>query len=270
VVIADQRVLTNAHNLHDRTTEVTFADGRAAQGEVCGADTDGDLVVLTTDTTGATAAEWSGNVPTAGAVVFAAARSAWGLRVTFGLVSGVDQQFRGPDGRRITAGVEHTAPLARGSSGGPLVDAEGRLLGINTHRLGDGFYLARPADAALRERVDQLVAGRSPTHRRLGIAVAPTAMARRMRRAVGLAERDGLLVRAVEDGSPAAGASIAIGDLVVSANGRDVRSADDLWAVLDEPGTAAVVELGILRGVDELTVPVALGPDPSTTEPGPS
>ena len=193
IVLADGQVLTNAHNLRDRTTEVTFPDGRTAQGEVLGTDPEGDLAVLAVDTSGAAPAEWATNEAALGQVVFAAARGRHGLRVSFGLVSGTGRSFRGPRGRRIAGSVEHTAPLARGSSGGPLVDAEGRLLGINTRRLGDGFYLAMPADAALRERVGQLAAGESPVRRRLGIAVAPPFVARRLRRAVGLPERDGLL-----------------------------------------------------------------------------
>ena len=268
VVIADGRVLTNAHNLRDRTTQVTFADGRTAQAEVLGADPDGDLVVVEVDTSGATPVEWSTEVPTAGRVVFAAARGRHGLRVTFGVVSGVDREFRGPRGRRIAGGVEHTAQLARGSSGGPLVDAEGRLQGINTHRLGDGFYLALLADATLRERVDQLAAGQSPTHRRLGVSIVPAHVARRLRRAVGLPERDGLLVRGVEDGSPAAAAGITTGDLIVSASGRDVGTADDLWAVLDGPGTADAIDLGIVRGADELTVRVTFEAGTAATEEG--
>ena len=268
VVIADGQVLTNAHNLRDRTTQITFADGRTAQAEVLGADPDGDLVVVGVDTSGATPAEWSTEAPAAGQVVFAAARGRQGLRVTFGVVSGDDREFRGPRGRRITGGVEHTAPLARGSSGGPLVDAEGRLQGINTHRLGDGFYLAIPADATLREQVDQLAAGQSPTHRRLGVAIAPAHVARRLRRAVGLPERDGLLVRGVEDGSPAAAAGITTGDLIVSAGGRGVGTADDLWAVLDGLGTADGVDLGIVRGADELTVRVTFEAGTAATEEG--
>jgi serine protease Do len=184
--------------------------------------------------------------------------------VTFGVVSGVGRDFRGPGRRRIIGSVKHTAPLARGSSGGPLADAEGRLLALNTHRLGDGFYLAIPADAALRERVDQLAAGESPTHRRLGIAVAPAFVARRLRRAVGLPERDGLLVRGVEDGSPAAAAGVSGGDLIVSADGNDVRTADDLWTVLDSAGDT--VELGIVRGADELTVRVSFAADATVEE----
>ena len=204
IVLADGQVLTNAHNLRDRTTEVTFPDGRTAQGEVLGTDPEGDLAVLAVDTSGATPPEWATSEAALGQVVFAAARGRHGLRVSFGLVSGTGRSFRGPRGRRIAGSVEHTAPLARGSSGGPLVDAEGRLLGINTRRLGDGFYLAMPADAALRERVDQLAAGESPVRRRLGIAVAPPFVARRLRRAVGLPERDGLL-RAGRGGGLAGG-----------------------------------------------------------------
>ena len=107
-----------------------------------------------------------------------------------------------------TGSVEHTAPLAPGSSGGALLDAPGRLLGINTNRLGEGFYLALPADDALRDRIDALGRGESTERPRLGIAVAPQHVARRLRRSVGLPERDGLLVRGVEDGSPAAAAGI--------------------------------------------------------------
>jgi S1-C subfamily serine protease len=269
VVIADGQVLTNAHNLRDRTTQITFADGRTAQAEVLGADPDGDLVVLAVDTSGATAAEWSTDAAVAaGQIVFAAARGRQGLRVTFGVVSGVDREFRGPRGRRIGGGVEHTAPLARGSSGGPLADAEGRLLGLNTHRLGDGFYLAVAADATLRERVDQLAAGTSPSHRRLGVTIAPAHVARRLRRAVGLPERDGLLVRGVEDGSPAAAAGVAMGDLIVTADGRDVGSADDLWAVLDGLGNADAVDLGVVRGAEELTVRVTFEAGAAATEEG--
>jgi serine protease Do len=259
IVLADGLVLTNAHNLRDRTTQVSFPDGRTAQGEVRGGDPEGDLVVLAVDTAGAAAAEWSDGAAALGQVVFAAARGRHGLRVTFGLVSGIGRSFRGPRGRRIASSIEHTAPLARGSSGGPLVDGEGRLIGLNTRRLGEGFYLAIPADAALRERIDRLAAGESPVRRRLGIAVAPPFVARRLRRAVGLPERDGLLVRGVEEGSPAAAAGLTIGDLVVSANGRELHSPDDLWAVLDglEGDT---VTLGIVRGAEELTVTVAFPP----------
>src|SRR6516165_8875120 len=112
VVIAAGQVLTCAHNLRDRTTSVTFADGRTEQASVRGVDADGDLVVLDVPTGDAPAVEWSPDAAALGQAVFAVGRRD-GLRVTFGLISGTDRTFRGPRGRRITASLEHTAPLAR-------------------------------------------------------------------------------------------------------------------------------------------------------------
>ena len=255
LVIADGRVLTCAHNLRDRTTQVTFADGRAAQATVLGADIEGDLAVLDVDTAGAPAIEWAPSPPTDGQVVFGAARGR-AFRVTFGLVSATERTFRGPRGRRIAGSVEHTAPLARGSTGGALADAEGRVLGVNTLRLGDRFALAQPATDALRARVDRLAAGETPTRRRLGVALAPAHVARRLRASVGLPERDGLLVRGVEDGSPAAAAGIEAGDLLVSAAGRDLHSADDLFEVLEASADAATLTIATVRGAEDRTAEV--------------
>jgi S1-C subfamily serine protease len=258
VVVAPGLVLTNAHNLADRTTLVTFADGRAVQGAVAGADIDGDLAVLQVDTEGVAPLEWSTDSPLPGDVVFAvAATAAGGSRVTFGIVSGGGRAFRGPRGRLVTDAVEHTALLAPGSSGSPLVDADGRLAGINTNRLGDGFYLAVPAGAELRRRVDALARGEEPQTVRLGVGLAPAYVAARMRRAVGLPPRDGLLVRAVEEGSPAARAGLAVGDLLVAIGGDEVGSIDDLFAAVAAVPAEGTLSLRVVRGVDELDVAVS-------------
>lgn len=263
VVVGPNRVLTNAHNLRDRTTQVTFADGRAEQGRVVGADPDHDLVVLDVDTADAPALAWSDRTLTEGDPVFAAGRGRGGHRVTFGLVSATDRRFRGPRGRRVGGALEHTAPLARGSSGGPLLDADGKLVGINTHRLGEGFYLALPADAEVRARVDQLSAGQHLGGRRLGVAVVPAAESARLRRRVGLAPHDGLLVSGVVDGSPAAEAGLGEGDLVVAVGGTAVTTVDDVWDALDAAG--AEVEIEVLRGTESRTITVSYA-EPTATD----
>ncbi len=264
VVIADGKVLTNAHNVRGDEVTVTFADGRSTRGRLAGIDVDGDLAVIDVDTAGAPALEWGdGSAAAPGTVVFgASATQGAGARVTFGTVSAVARAFRGPGGRRIAGSVEHTAPLAPGSSGGPIVDAEGRLLGLNTNRLGEGFYLALPADEALRRRVDDLSRGESARRPRLGVAVAPAHVARRLRRSVGLPERDGLLVRGVEDGSPAARAGIQEGDLITSAAGREVTDADQLFEALASAGDS--FEVRLVRGAEERTV--AIGGTAATGE----
>jgi serine protease Do len=259
VVIGPGKVLTNAHNLRGDEVTVTFADGRRTRGTVAGFDGEGDLAVIDVDTAGAAALEWGdGAGLSVGTAVFGAGASHdGGTRITFGLVSAIARAFRGPGGRRIDGSVEHTAPLAPGSSGGALVGADGRLVGLNTNRIGEGFYLALPADEGLRTRVDALARGESPKRARLGVAVAPSNVARRMRRSVGLPERDGVLVRGVEEGSLAAGAGIEAGDLIVEAGGRPIEAADDLLGALD--ALELPFDIKLVRGTEERTVRVGGG-----------
>ena len=262
IVVAEGRVLTNAHNVRGDQVTVTFADGRTAEGSVAGQDIDGDLAVIEVDTGDAPALEWADGASAAiGTPVFALANPGGrGLRVTVGFVSGVDRAFRGPRGHRITGSLEHTAPLLPGSSGGPVVDAEGRLLGINTNRLGDGFYLAIPADETLRAQADTLARGESAASPQLGVALAPRRVARRLRRAVGLPDIDGLLIQHVVEDSPAARAGLSSGDLIVAAAGRPVGGVDDLFDAL-QGARGGTLELRVVRGTDERTVQVVFTPE---------
>jgi S1-C subfamily serine protease len=259
IVLGEGKVLTNAHNVRGDKVTVTFADGRDAEGNVAGHDIDGDLAVISVDTGGVPVLPWAdGAAAEIGMPVFALANPGGrGLRVTFGFVSGVERAFRGPRGRRITGSLEHTAPLLPGSSGGPVLTSAGQLLGINTNRLGEGFYLAIPADATLRGRVDALASGESAQSPRLGVVIAPNHVARRLRRAVGLPENDGLLIRDVEEDSPAGRAGIAQGDLIVAAAGHPVRTPDDLFDALQAAG-GGTIALTIIRGADERAVQVTL------------
>ncbi len=261
IVLGDGRVLTNAHNVRGDQVTVTFADERTAEGTVAGHDVDGDLAVIEVDTAGAAALPWASAGAELGQAVFALSNPGGrGLRVTFGFVSGIERTFRGPRGRRITGSLEHTAPLLPGSSGGPVLNADGQLLGINTNRLGEGFYLAIPADDALRGRVDALGRGESAAPPpRLGVALAPGHVARRLRRSVGLPEIDGVLIRGVEEDSPAARAELAQGDLIVTAAGRPVRDPDDLFDALQTAAAADSIQLTVVRGTDERTIEVRFG-----------
>jgi serine protease Do len=260
IVLGEGRVLTNAHNVRGGQVTVTFADGHTAEGTVAGHDIDNDLAVIEVETGQVPALPWATDAPAVGTPVFALANPGGrGLRVTFGFVSGVDRSFRGPRGVRITGSLEHTAPLLPGSSGGPVVNGAGQLLGINTNRLGEGFYLAIPADEALRGQVDTLARGESVQPPHLGVAIAPGHMARRLRRAVGLPDADGLLIREVSEDSPAARAGLARGDLIVAAAGQPVRAVDDLFGALRAAAPGGTVELTLLRGTDQRTVQVTFG-----------
>src|SRR5215217_398524 len=231
VVIAERQVLTNAHNLRRDEVAVTFADGRREAGEVAGVDRDLDLAVLSVDTGDAPAIAWEPDgAPGIGTPVIALANPGGrGLRATLGFVSSEGRSFRGPRGRRVRGAVEHTASLPRGSSGGPLVNSQGKLLGINSLRLDGGLILAVPAGAAVKERVLLLARGEAAEPHRLGVAIAPPRVARRLRSAVGLPERAGLLVRAVEGGGPADRAGVEKGDLIVAVGGTPTDSVEALY-----------------------------------------
>ncbi len=259
VVTASGVVLTNAHVLRGEEVAVAFADGRTEHGRVAGLDADLDLAAIAVDTGDAPAVAWDPERPGAvgiGEPVFALANPGGrGLRVTFGMVSATGRSFRGPRGRRIGGSLEHSAPLPRGSSGGPLVDAQHRLLGLNSIRIEGGLILALPADAAMQRRAEALASGSAAERPRLGIAIAPARAARRMRAAVGLPEREGLLVRGVVEDSPAGKAGLQRGDLLVSINGTPLSSVDALFDALESGGE---LTLGVLRGTEEREVAISL------------
>ena len=257
-IIAKDQVLTNAHNLRRDEVTITFADGTRETGTVAGVDQDLDLAVINVPTNGRPPLDWADGTDQAlGAPVLALGNPGGrGLRVTVGFVSSGPRSFRGPRGRRVAGAIEHTAALPRGSSGGPLLDADGKLLGINTIRVDGNLILALPV-AALRERVEALGRGEEESTPRLGVAVAPARVARKMRRAVGLPEREGLLVRGVQDGSPAAAAGIERGDLIAASGTQEIASIDELYSVLDSLPEDGKLPLTVVRGTDERELEVS-------------
>lgn len=260
VVVAEGVVVTNAHSLRARTTQVRFADGRTEQAEVRGSDTDGDLIALTVDTGSVVPLRAAETAPLPGHVVVAAHGDG---SVGIGNVAAINRTFPGPRGRSIANAIEHTVALARGASGGPLVDVDGNLIGINTNRSDVGYQAIAYAGAA-RTRIDALIAGSSFHRRRLGVALAPAAATAAVRRAAGLPEITGLLVRGVADGSPAQRAGLAQGDVIVSAGSVTIDSLDGLAHALDTNEDTIV--LTVVRGVDERTVTVNFAP-PADPEP---
>jgi S1-C subfamily serine protease len=263
VVVDTDRVLTLARNLHAQAVEVRFGGERRADGEVLGTDWDVDLAVVAVSTADAQPVAWApdgAELAIGSPVVALGDPAGQGLRVTAGALSAAPRSVRGPRGRLIDGVLEHTAPLPRGAGGGPLVDTEGRLLGLNAVRQRGGLLLAWPA-SALRERAQALLAGKATAPRRLGVVLAPPRLARRLRASVGLPEQDGLLVRAVDDAGAAQSAGLLRGDLIVEAGGRPVRSVDDLYAALDATGASRPLTLSVLRGTDRRELSVSFDAD---------
>jgi serine protease Do len=253
LVVAQDQVIVLSHSLASEQVQLGIA-GEVRAGAVQGADRATGISLVAVATGEITPVTWAEKLPQIGEVVFALADPGTGLRVTEGRVSAAPLSLRGRSGRLIE-GVEHTAPLPRGSGGGPLVDAGGAVVGLNVLRSDPGFLFAVGV-AAVRPAVQRLLAG-APGPARLGVAISPPRVARRLRRAVGLPERDGVLVREVEDGSSAASAGIQRGDLIVGLGDIEVDSIDALFGALEAQQTGPTA-VKLVRGIDELELPLTL------------
>jgi serine protease Do len=261
-VVAGDRVVIAAHHVRSDQVPVTLARDETVAGEVAGIDHDLGVAVLRLDTDDLEPVAWAPAEQEVGigtAVIALANPGGRGLRASPGFVAASDRSFRGPRGRRISGALEHTGTLPRGSAGGPLLDLEGRLLGVNVLRLEGGLIVALGPTSGLRDVVERLGRGEERARPYLGVAVAPPHVARRMRRAVGLPERDGLLVRGVEDESAAARAGLARGDLIVAAAGQPVDGIDALHRALDQAVPEGGLLLAVIRGTEEREVSVELG-----------
>jgi serine protease Do len=124
--------------------------------------------------------------------------------------------------------------------------------------LDPGLVVAIPLGAVTAERVDSLARGEQRRTPRLGVAVAPPRAARRLRGAVGLPPRDGVLVRAVQEDTPAQRAGVTRGDLIVAASGQPIGGLDSLYEALDAAASEGKLELTVVRGTDEHAVSVDL------------
>ncbi|HVB14739.1 MAG TPA: trypsin-like peptidase domain-containing protein [Candidatus Dormibacteraeota bacterium] len=267
IVFADGLVVTSAHNVHSDTPQVHFADGARREATSVTADVAGDLAVLKVPTEGVTVVKWAAGDPQLGTPVFAAANPGGrGPRLSFGVVSAQDREFRGPGGHPITGGFEHTAPLPHGSSGGPVLNLAGELVGINTKRLGEGLYAALEADAGLLTRLEALGKGETVVRPYLGVGLLPGEVARQLRAAVGLPERNGVLVQHLDEQGPAAQAGVMKGDLLTKANDSELSRASDLHRALASSQPGDQIQLELVRGAEEKRIGVTLGTEPERAE----
>jgi serine protease Do len=143
---------------------------------------------------------------------------------------------------------------------------EGEVLGINTKRLGEGLYAAISADAGLGVRLDALARGEVVARPYLGVGLLPGEVARRLRSAVGLPERSGVLVQHLDEEGPAAQAGVLRGDLLTSAKGAPLARVSDLHLVLAGSKPGDEISLELVRGTEEKRLDVTLGTEPEREE----
>jgi putative serine protease PepD len=271
VIDADGTIVTNAHVVGDADeAQVRFDDdGRPVEARVTGTDPSSDLAVLQVDPSDVdglrplTLAD-SDDVRVGDTAVAIGYPLGLDRTATAGIVSGVGREIEAPNGFSIDEVIQTDAPINPGNSGGPLLDARGRVIGVNSQiatagsngNVGIGF--AVPSNT-VREVVPRIERGEQIERPYLGVSTSPSlsgdgAVVREVT-ADGPAERAGLQATAAADGSG--------GDVIVSIDGREVTSPEDVAAAIEGRSPGDTVRLEVLRDGERRTVTVELGERPS-------
>jgi S1-C subfamily serine protease len=258
------RIVTNNHVVEGGgDIQVAFAEGTRADAKVVGTDPRTDLAVVDVDRDGLPAARFAPALPRVGQLAIAIG-SPLGLEstVTAGIVSAVHRDL--PSGGATPALVDliqTDAAISPGNSGGALVDAEGRVIGINVayippeaRAVSIGFAIPSPV---VRDIVPQLVEKGRAEHAYLG--VTPVPVTDELSRSFELGTDEGALIQSVSEGSPAARAELRPGDVIVELGGEAIRTVEDLFAAIRTRDPGDRVELTIVRDGDRRTVEVVLG-----------
>ena len=261
VVYAAGKVLTASHVLErEEDLSIVTHDGRTLEARFVGRDPSTDLAALEVPELGdgAVAEPAAGGVRVGQISLTVARPGREGLlRASFGIVSAVGGPLRTGRGARLERYVQTDATPYPGFSGGPLINAEGAVLGITALGLARGVALAVPSEVAWRV-AGSLEERGSVRRGYLGILSQPVHLP--SAQSAGLGEgRGGLLVVGVEDGSPAGRGGILIGDILVSLDDMPVADTDELQALLTGGRVGREVPVGVIRGGELQTLHVTVG-----------
>lgn len=255
---ADGLVVTADHVVRrDDNIKVSLADGEAREATLVGRDPTTDLALLKIPDAGLTSLEQAQEEEmSVGHMVLALGRPGRTVQATFGIVSGLGDSWRTPLGGQIDRYLQTDVVMYPGFSGGPLIGANGKLLGLNTSGIGQGVSLAIPTTTMSRV-IDSLRAHGRVRRGYLGVSTQRVRLPEDAAAVVG--QKSGLLVISVEPGSPAAEGGLALGDTILTLGGQAIPNHEALLAALsgDVVGQKEVVR--ILRGgkTEELTVKIA-------------
>lgn len=260
VVTPDGFVLTNSHVVSGaQRITVSLLDGRRIPAHLVGDDPDSDLAVVRVHAADLTAIGFADSSALQVGQIAVAVGNPYGFdcTVTAGVVSALGRSLRTKTGRLIDDVVQTDAALNPGNSGGPLCDAGGRVIGVNTAVIlpAQGICFAIAANTATFVMGKLIHEGRI-RRSYLGLAGQNVPLHRRVVRFHGLAVESGVFVVSVEPGSPAARAGVRDGDLVVGYGEKAIGSIDDLHRLLTEEQASAPADLTILRGSEKLRLPV--------------
>jgi len=260
VFTPDGFVLTNSHVVAGASSvDATLIDGRTLPAYLVGDDPDSDLAVLRLHADGLAHAELGDSAAIRVGQLVVAIGNPFGFQctVTAGVVSALGRSLRSRTGRLIEDIVQTDAALNPGNSGGPLVTAQGRIIGINTAIIpaAQGICFAIAGNTA-KFVVAELIRHGKVRRSYVGVAGQTTPLPRRVVRHHGLVAESGARIMSISVGSPAATAGLEVGDVIVAFDGTPVTGVDTLHRLLTAGRIGVAAELTVLRLTHKLAIAI--------------
>ncbi len=260
IVYASDLVLTADHVVErEEDIKVVFADGTEIPAKVAGRDAGSDLAVLKLERAAAAVAEKTKSPARLGQITLVLGRpTPDGIEASLGTVSALGGPIRTGRGGMLERYIRTDSISYPGFSGGPLVAADGTVLGVNTSGLANGAAITIPADVAWKI-ADVLAKNGRIKHGYLGIRSQTVEIPEASQKALKRQQGTGLLVVGVENNSPAAKGGFIVGDILVAVSGKPVLHHDELFTQLDGDVAGKSTSIEILRGGQPQTLNVQVG-----------
>jgi S1-C subfamily serine protease len=260
IAYASDLILTADHVVErEEGIKVILSDGAEISARVAGRDAGSDLAVLKLERAAGTIAEATKNPARLGQIALALGRpSPDGIEASLGTVSAIGGPVRTGRGGMLERYLRTDSISYPGFSGGPLVAADGTILGLNTSGLGNGAAITVPADIAWRI-ADTLVKHGRIKRGFLGIRSQTVDLPEAAQKALRRAQVAGLLIVGIENGSPAANGGLIVGDILVGVAGEPVLHHDELFTRLNGEVAGKSTPIDILRGGQPQTLNVLIG-----------
>jgi S1-C subfamily serine protease len=257
VVLAEGVVVAAHHTIHrEDDIRVSLPDGTRVSATLAGRDPSTDLAVLRlADVTGTPARFIDADDPRVGQLVLALGRPGDAVTASLGVVSAVGGEWRTWHGGRIDRFIRLDLSIYDGFSGGALVDARGRVIGLNTSGLARSAAIAIPV-STVRRVAEQLLAGGRVRRGYLGIGLQTVRLPASLVKARAFGRDVALLVVSVEEDGPAARAGLTLGDVLLTFDGAPIGDPGELLALLSEDRIDHPIKLQVLRGGDVRDVEV--------------
>ena len=255
---ADGVIVTSHHVVEeDENIAIGLADGKTVSAKLIGRDPTTDIAVLRAQASGLPVRAWADlNAVKVGHLVLALGRPGKTVMTTLGVVSAFGEAWRTSAGGKIDRYLQTDVVMYPGFSGGPLVDANGQFVGLNSSALMRGVSITIPG-TTLKSVVETLLSKGRIARGYLGVGAQPARLPEVL--AKQLNQETGLLVVSVEPSGPADKANLMLGDVIVGVAGDPVRHLDDLLAALSGDRVGASVSVRIVRGGQAQQVKATIG-----------